>query len=105
MEKVNLAEKFASFSERWAPKIVGTVDDYEVKIVKIAGDFIWHSHADADEMFLVVEGELRMDFPRSPGACGSGGDDRGAARRRAQTLRARRVQDDALGTARRREHR
>ena len=62
MEKVNLAEKFATFSERWAPKIVGTVDDYEVKIVKIAGDFVWHSHADADEMFLVVEGELRMDF-------------------------------------------
>jgi mannose-6-phosphate isomerase-like protein (cupin superfamily) len=62
MDKVNLAEKFASFSERWAPKIVGTIDDYEVKIVKIEGDFVWHSHADADEMFLVVEGELRMDF-------------------------------------------
>ena len=62
MEKVNLAEKFATFSERWAPKIVGTVDDYEVKIVKIVGDFVWHSHADADEMFLVVDGVLRMDF-------------------------------------------
>jgi mannose-6-phosphate isomerase-like protein (cupin superfamily) len=62
MEKVNLSDKFAAFSEHWAPKIVGTVDDYEVKIVKIAGDFVWHSHADADEMFLVVEGELRMDF-------------------------------------------
>ncbi len=62
MKKVNLAEKFASFSDHWAPKIVGTVDDYEVKIVKIAGDFVWHSHADADEMFLVIDGQLRMDF-------------------------------------------
>jgi mannose-6-phosphate isomerase-like protein (cupin superfamily) len=62
MEKVNLAEKFASFSEHWAPKIIGTVDDYEVKIVKVEGDFVWHSHADADEMFFVVEGRLRMDF-------------------------------------------
>lgn len=62
MDKVNLAEKFASFSERWAPKIVGTLDDYEVKLVKIEGDFVWHSHADADEMFFVVEGRLRMDF-------------------------------------------
>jgi mannose-6-phosphate isomerase-like protein (cupin superfamily) len=72
MEKVNLAEKFASFSERWAPKIVGTIDDYEVKIVKIAGDFVWHSHADADEMFLVVEGELRMDFRDRQVKVGSG---------------------------------
>jgi mannose-6-phosphate isomerase-like protein (cupin superfamily) len=72
MRKVNLAEKFASFSEQWAPKIVGTVDDYEVKIVKIAGDFIWHSHADADEMFLVIEGELRMDFRDRQVTVGSG---------------------------------
>jgi mannose-6-phosphate isomerase-like protein (cupin superfamily) len=62
MEKINLAEKFASFREQWAPKIVGVVDDYEVKIVKIEGDFVWHRHADADELFLIVEGKLRMDF-------------------------------------------
>jgi mannose-6-phosphate isomerase-like protein (cupin superfamily) len=61
-DKVNLAEKFATFTERWAPKIVGTVDDYEVKLVKVEGDFVWHSHADADEMFFVIEGRLRMDF-------------------------------------------
>jgi mannose-6-phosphate isomerase-like protein (cupin superfamily) len=62
MDKVNLAEKFASFTERWAPKIIGTVDDYEVKIVKVEGDFVWHSHADADEFFFVVDGVLRMHF-------------------------------------------
>ncbi len=73
MEKVNLAEKFASFSERWAPKIIGTVDDYEVKIVKIEGDFVWHSHADADEMFFVVDGELRMDFRDRKVKVGPGG--------------------------------
>jgi len=62
VDKINIAEKFASFSEQWAPKIVGTVDDYEVKIVKLEGDFVWHSHAETDELFLVVDGDLRMDF-------------------------------------------
>lgn len=62
MDKVNLREKFSSFAEQWAPKVVGAVDDYEVKLVKIEGDFVWHRHADADELFLVVEGRLRMDF-------------------------------------------
>jgi mannose-6-phosphate isomerase-like protein (cupin superfamily) len=62
MDKINIADKFATISEPWAPKIVGAVDDYEVKIVKLEGDFVWHSHADADELFLVVDGTLRMDF-------------------------------------------
>jgi mannose-6-phosphate isomerase-like protein (cupin superfamily) len=62
VDKINIAEKFATFSEQWAPKIVGAVDDYEVKIVRLEGDFVWHKHADADEPFLVVDGFLRMDF-------------------------------------------
>jgi mannose-6-phosphate isomerase-like protein (cupin superfamily) len=62
VDKINIAAKFATFSEQWAPKIVGAVDDYEVKIVKLEGDFVWHSHADADELFFVVDGTLRMDF-------------------------------------------
>jgi mannose-6-phosphate isomerase-like protein (cupin superfamily) len=60
MDKVNLAEKFAAISEHWSPKIVGAVDDYEIKVVKVAGDFVWHSHADEDELFLVIEGELTI---------------------------------------------
>ena len=62
MDKVNLAEKLGRFSAHWSPKIVGQLDDYEIKLVKISGDFVWHSHADADELFLVIEGRLCMDF-------------------------------------------
>ena len=60
MDKVNLAEKFAAFSEHWSPKIVGTVDDYEIKVVKVQGDFVWHKHDAEDELFLVIEGELTI---------------------------------------------
>ena len=62
MSKVNFAEKFALFSEHWSPKIVGEIDDYEIKLVRIQGDFVWHKHDDADEMFLVIDGAFRMDF-------------------------------------------
>ena len=60
MEKVNLAEKFSRFSEQWSPKVVGAVDDYEIKLVKVEGEFVWHDHPDEDEMFLVVEGDLTI---------------------------------------------
>ncbi len=58
MDKVNLAGKFAAFDERWSPKIVGEVNDAHVKLVKIQGEFVWHSHAGEDEMFLVVKGRM-----------------------------------------------
>lgn len=60
--KVNLAEKFALFSEQWTPKIVGRVDEYLIKLAKIEGEFVWHAHAAEDELFLVVDGELHMRF-------------------------------------------
>jgi len=62
MEKVNLEEKFALLSDHWNPKIIATIDDYEVKVVKIKGDFVWHKHDDADEMFMVISGSLDMDY-------------------------------------------
>ena len=61
-EKINLAEKFAAFTEQWTPKIVGEIDDYDIKLARIEGEFIWHAHADADELFLVIEGELSMEL-------------------------------------------
>jgi mannose-6-phosphate isomerase-like protein (cupin superfamily) len=70
--RINLAEKLARFSERWSPKIVETVDDYEVKVVKLAGDFVWHKHDDADELFLVLKGSLRMDFRDRQETVGAG---------------------------------
>jgi mannose-6-phosphate isomerase-like protein (cupin superfamily) len=60
--KVSLAEKFAAFSDHWNPRIVGVVNDCHVKLFKLKGEFVWHSHTSEDEMFLVVSGRLEMRF-------------------------------------------
>lgn len=60
MHKVNIADKLALFTDHWNPKVVGVVDDYEIKLVKLQGDFVWHAHDDEDEMFLVVGGHLTI---------------------------------------------
>ncbi len=62
MEKVNLAAKFAAFSEHWRPKIVGELNGQEVKVVKFRGVFPWHSHEREDELFLVWRGTMRIEF-------------------------------------------
>ncbi|HSK38445.1 MAG TPA: cupin domain-containing protein [Arenibaculum sp.] len=62
MDKVNLAEAFASFSEHWSPRIAGEVNDSHVKLAKLEGEFIWHHHEHEDELFLVVKGRLLMRF-------------------------------------------
>ncbi len=59
---INLAEKLSLFSEQWQPKVIAELNEYQFKIVKIEGDFIWHGHVDTDEAFLVIEGILRIDF-------------------------------------------
>ena len=59
---VNLAEKFARFDDHWSPKIVADLNDSHVKVVKVQGEFVWHSHADEDELFLVVKGELVIEL-------------------------------------------
>ncbi|MCJ2163625.1 MULTISPECIES: cupin domain-containing protein [unclassified Pseudodesulfovibrio] len=61
-EKINLQEKFNLFNELWSPKLVSQVNDMHVKLVKIDGDFIWHSHDTGDEMFFVTKGRLTMRF-------------------------------------------
>jgi len=58
MGKVNLANKFALFEEYWSPKIVGALNDFYVKVVKLKGEFVWHHHQSEDELFLVVEGKV-----------------------------------------------
>ena len=60
MESVNLAQKFSLFSDHWAPKIVGDLNDSHVKLVKVKGEFNWHSHENEDELFLVVRGQLTI---------------------------------------------
>ena len=59
---INFAQKYSLFSEQWTPKVVAQMNDYQFKVVKIEGDFVWHSHADTDETFIVLEGALRIDF-------------------------------------------
>jgi mannose-6-phosphate isomerase-like protein (cupin superfamily) len=59
---INFAEKFGLFNEQWQPKVVAEMNDYQFKLVRLQGDFIWHDHRDTDETFIVVEGELRIDF-------------------------------------------
>lgn len=62
MEAINLNEKFDLFKDQWTPKIITHLDDNHVYLTKIEGDFIWHSHDDQDELFIVIEGRFRMDF-------------------------------------------
>jgi mannose-6-phosphate isomerase-like protein (cupin superfamily) len=62
MQKVNLAEKLAQFSEQWKPKIVGELNGQQVKLVKFQGPVLGHHHEHEDEMFLVVKGRFRMEF-------------------------------------------
>jgi mannose-6-phosphate isomerase-like protein (cupin superfamily) len=61
-QPINLRKKFALFDEQWQPKVVAEMNDYQFKIVKLEGDFIWHDHKETDETFIVVEGNLRIDF-------------------------------------------
>jgi mannose-6-phosphate isomerase-like protein (cupin superfamily) len=60
--KINLAEKFARFSDQWSPKIVADLNDSQVKLAKVQGEFVWHDHAEEDELFLVVKGELTIEL-------------------------------------------
>lgn len=61
-EAIDLAAKLALFEEHWAPKRIGQLNDYDIKVVKISGDFVWHSHEDTDELFLVIDGVLTIQF-------------------------------------------
>jgi len=63
IEPVHLDEKLALFTDHWSPKTVGRMNDYEVKLVKVLGEFVWHQHDDTDELFLVLVGELTIDLP------------------------------------------
>jgi mannose-6-phosphate isomerase-like protein (cupin superfamily) len=62
METVNLKDKFGKFRDYWKPRVIGEVNDCQVKAVKLKGEFIWHHHDNEDELFLVVKGTLRMKF-------------------------------------------
>ncbi|MEZ5648110.1 MAG: cupin domain-containing protein [Alphaproteobacteria bacterium] len=62
MDKVNLAAAFQTFSDHWQAKVAGDINDFQIKLVKIKGAFLWHHHEEEDELFLVVSGRMRMQF-------------------------------------------
>jgi len=62
IEPINLEEQFGRFRDYWSPKIVGELNDFYVKLVKVKGEFIWHHHEAEDEMFLVVKGRLLIQL-------------------------------------------
>ena len=61
-QSINFKQKLALFTEQWQPKVIAEMNDYQFKVVKLKGDFVWHDHKDTDETFLVIEGALRIDF-------------------------------------------
>ena len=62
-QSINLQEKLTKFSEHWSPKIVAQMNDYHLKVVKVKGEFVWHDHPETDEVFIVLKGQLEINFP------------------------------------------
>ena len=62
IESINLMNKFSLFDEKWTPKIIGELNKQYVKLCKLEGEFVWHSHENEDELFMVFKGKLLMDF-------------------------------------------
>jgi len=62
MEIINLNQKFSLFNDHWSPKIVGELNGQEIKLAKVKGEFVWHSHQNEDELFIVMKGKLKIEF-------------------------------------------
>jgi len=62
VKKINLKDKLSKFSEHWSPRIIAEMNDYQFKLAKIKGEFVWHDHKDTDEVFIVIEGTMSIEF-------------------------------------------
>ena len=62
MKKINFKSKFQKFEDHWSPKVIAEMNDYQFKLVKIKDDFVWHKHDDTDEVFIVLEGMIYIEF-------------------------------------------
>ena len=71
-KKVNIKEKLSLFNEHWSPKIVADFNGHDVMVVKVKGEFVWHSHEDTDDFFLVLKGQLKIELPDGPVFLGPG---------------------------------
>jgi len=61
-QPINFSQKLALFSEQWSQRVIAEMNDYQFKLAKLEGDFLWHEHADTDEVFIILDGTLRIDF-------------------------------------------
>ena len=71
-QSINLSRKLDLIAEQWSPRVVAEMNDYQFKVARLQGDFIWHAHAETDEAFLVLDGQLRLDFRDGSVTLGSG---------------------------------
>lgn len=71
-QPINFNQKLSLFSEQWTPKVIAEMNDYQFKVVKLEGDFVWHQHQETDEAFIVLDGDLRIDFRDGAVTLGSG---------------------------------
>lgn len=71
-QSINIAQKLSLISDHWQPRVVAELNDYQFKLVKIQGDFLWHDHKDTDEAFIVLDGTLRIDFRNGAVTIGPG---------------------------------
>ena len=99
-EVINFARKFALLSEQWQPRVVAELNDYQFKVVRLEGDFVWHDHPETDEVCIVLDGELRIDFRDRFRRAGAGRDVRRSQGHRTQAVRRKGGQDAADRTAR-----
>ena len=61
-KKININKKLQKFSDHWSPKVIAEMNDYQFKLAKIKGEFIWHEHKDTDEVFIVIDGRMQIEF-------------------------------------------
>ena len=61
-QSINFEQKLSNFIEHWSPKVIAQMNDYQIKLVKVQGDFVWHNHPDTDEVFIVIDGKLDIEF-------------------------------------------
>jgi len=104
-QAINFVQKFDLFDEQWQPKVIAEMNDYQFKVVKLQGDFIWHHHKDTDETFIVIEGDLRIDFRDAAARVRAGENVRRSEGGGAQTVRRERSQVALDRAARRAQYR
>ena len=61
-KKINIRQKFDHFSDYWSPKVIAEMNDYQFKLARLKGDFVWHNHMETDEVFIVIEGKMKIEF-------------------------------------------